>query len=486
MADKDFEKQLGDFVNGDPKEQHNAFRKLIAARKHNEAAKDKRFSAGLERLYQAAGDRTLNELDRLLSLATIGRIASTIKAQKKEIYGRLTELLVDPLSSQQLLDDVDDRAYIGKLCTAVLPPWTAPYAARAVVVEDTGEQVRQAFMLALFKASPDLDSAIETLIAHLQEFAPATEEPGNSMAVKLRRIFAALRAAMAEAMPEPGENPGRSLAKLIKAAFAGVASPTKQENVLAAAEDVAGTVHEMVRLRFSLATEAATYHSLLQIKELVPVHAWEKFAKDSTFLSMVATDITEALLILGRQGIIDSSLAERLVTALGNRNRAKTRLATLAKQPGLSPEVKIWLAEGRTRAVVDGEAKRGESQLLSDDVQLADLLVDAQRFRGAEGVSRHHVLPEIGILNPGVVSEIERLLNYGLGLCDAINSLANLRGLRVRGNPGEVEDYAPLEHELIDGGGGARRVRLIRPAVEQLRSNGVPFVLRKGIVESVK
>ena len=60
------------------------------------------------------------------------------------------------------------------------------------------------------------------------------------------------------------------------------------------------------------------------------------------------------------------------------------------------------------------------------------------------------------------------------------------RSLRIRGNPGEEEDYAPLDHELIDGGSGARKVRIIRPVVEQVREDGVAFVLRKGVVESVK
>jgi hypothetical protein len=485
MTNTHFEEQLGSFINGDPKEQYSAYRKLISAREHNKASKNKQFQVGLERLYAAVGDTRLNELDRLLALATIGRIAATIKSQTKEIYKRLSELLVDPLPSQQLLEEVDDRAYIGKICKVVLPHWSLSYAAKAVVVEDTGEQARQAFMQVLFNASSDLDKAVSSLVDHIKDFTPDTEEPGKSMAVKLRRIFSAIRGAMADEMPEPGENPGRSMARLIKEGFAGIAPPNKYETILAAAEEVGGAVHEMVRLRFSLATEAATYFPLMQIKDLVPAHEWETLAIESSFLNMVATDITEAIMILGKQGITDSVLAECLSIAMGSRKRAKAKLAALSEQPGLTTEVRIWLAKGQTGAGNNLAMKQGESQQLSDDTRLADLLVDAQRFQITEAIGREQILPEIAVLNPGVVNELERILNYGLGICDEIQSLAKQRGLRIRGAVGGEEDFSPLEHEVIDGRSGARRVRIIRPAVEQVRRDGISFVLRKGIVEPV-
>lgn len=84
MTNTHFEEQLGSFINGDPKEQYSAYRKLISAREHNKASKNKQFQVGLERLYAAVGDTRLNELDRLLALATIGRIAATIKSQTKK------------------------------------------------------------------------------------------------------------------------------------------------------------------------------------------------------------------------------------------------------------------------------------------------------------------------------------------------------------------------------------------------------------------
>lgn len=486
MSEKDFDKQLDEFGSSGPQDQHTAFRKLIAARKHNKASKDERFRAGMERLYLVAGNHAGEGLERLMAVATLSRVASTIRSMRKEVYGRLGELLVEPLPPPRLLEDVDDRAYIGKMCAIVLPPWSSTYAAEAAVAEETGEQVRQAFLQTLLKATQNLEAALEALIAQLQDFKPGTEDPANSMVVKLRRIFSALRGAMAETMPDPGDDPGKTLSRLIKASFADMAPPTKQEAILATSEEVAGVVHEMVRLRFSMATDAATYHALLQIKALVPVYVWEKFATKSNYLAMVATDITEALLILGRQGIIDTTLADRLTTALGNRKRSQARLVDLAQKSGLPSEVKVWLVEGRVGEPGEKDPARGESQRLSDDAQLADLLVDAQRFKVAEAVDRQHILPEIEILTPGIVPELERLLNYGLGLCDAIRSMAGSRGLRIRGNPGDEEDYAPLEHELIDGIGGARRVRVLRPMVEQVRGDGVAFVLRKGIVESVK
>lgn len=486
MSNHIIESQIEIFSIGSPLEQAEAFRQLVSAKKHNDASKDKRFSAGMERLYESVRSPDTPDYDRLVAVTTLGRISSSIRSLREGAIKRLKSVLLEPLPVTYLLDDVDDRAYVGKVCAATLPEWIVPYSAKAVVAEETGEQVRQAFLEALIKGSSDLDTALKSLSDELVDFMPETEDPAQSMAVKLRRILAAIRGVMADVLPEAGENPGMALARLVKTSFSKVGTPGKQEILLSVGEEIAGVVHEIVRLRFSVATDATTYQAILQIMSLVPTHVWERFAGKSTNLALVANDISEALLILARQGVADMNLATQLTYALGNKNRSQQRRIDLGKRTGIPPDVKTWLIEGRLSVQGKNEPSQSESKLISDDMKIADLLVNSQRFYATESIVREQIFPELEMLTPQAVPELSKLINFGLGLSDAIKALAMSRGLRIRGNPGDEEEYSPLEHELVSGGGGARIIRLLRPAVEQTKSNGVAIVLLKGLAEKVK
>jgi len=479
------ENNLNDFCSGTTTQQHASFRKLIAIRKHHAAILDDRFKFGLERLFNVASNPLSSEIDRLLAVATLGRIASTIRGIRKNIHKRLPETLKLPLPSPDILDDVDDRAYIGQVCAIVLPEWGSNYTASAAIIEETGEQARYFFLVTLLRSTPNLEMAFGILSDQLRGWVPTTDSPGNSVSKRLRRILSSLRTAIVDSMPEPGLDPGTALAKMIKASYLGVEDPANKDVLSDTAEEVSGVVHEMVRLRFSLATSASTYIALKPIKSFLGSDSWKKFAKRSQTMSMVVLDISEALLILARQGITDSALAEQLITALGSREIARLHLKELALKPGLSNEIKNWFAVGRLDISQKVFSAGGESQKLSDDTLLADLLVDSLRFRNADSVGRQQILPEIEILNPNLGTSINHLLNFGLGLCDAINSMAKRRGLKVRGNVGDEVDYAPLDHDFIGEASRGRRVRIIRPPVEKVSEDGVPFVLRKGLVESI-
>lgn len=480
-----FELALQDFKNGSPAIQHSAFRKLIALRMHHKASNDPRFSFGIDRIICVASDAKADDLNRLLCVTTLARVASTIRGIRPKLHQALAEVLESPLPDPNLLDDVEDRTYIGEACAIALPAWTSMYAARCAVWEESGEQARQAFLVALLKSTADLETALDALVEQLHTWVPVTEEPGNTVSKRLRRILAALRAAIADTMPEPGEDPGASLSKVVKVSYSGASTPTNLEALADTAEEVAGVVHEMVRLRFSLATNSSTYSALNPIQSLFPIPYWKKVVQDSKMVKTVASDIEEALLVIARQGVTDSALVSQLGKALGGEAGARDRLKELAKKSGLSPEIKVWLTKGKLEVPRNVRPEVGESRRLSDDALLADLLVDACRFRIKEESDRRQILPEMEILNPAHANELKKLLNYALSLCDATAVIAKRRGLKTRGVPGDEEDYAPLDHEVVGTATGFRRVRIIRPVVEQVSEDGVPYVVRKGLVEPV-
>ncbi len=156
----------------------------------------------------------------------------------------------------------------------------------------------------------------------------------------------------------------------------------------------------------------------------------------------------------------------------------------MAELPGVGANVKNWLISGKDKPVT--EQKQSETQQLSDDARLAHLLVDSLRFQAHGNVIAQQLLPEIEILDPRAAGPISRLLQQGIGLCDAIQSMARRKNLTARGQAGDEEDFAPLEHNLVGDATGARRVRVIRPVVEQTRVEGVSFVIIKGLAEKME
>ncbi len=477
------EKLLETFIHGNVQDKYKILRKLIALRQHHAAAKEKQFLSGIDNLLAITADTSAPELDRLLAVATLGRLASTIKklrpAINESLSSALREILPDPL----LLDEPDDRSYIASACERIQPEWGVAYCSNAAVFEETGEQARVAFLKALLVMNADLASTLDELATTVLDFVPTTEDPGTSTARRLKRIMISLQAALAETMIEPGEEPGKQLALVCRAAFKGVADAKNETTLLETAEAVAAVIHEMVRLRFSLAIEAVTYSSLKVIKAMLPVRVWEKFAAESQFLQMVVQDITEAMLILAKQGISDEALAGELAIACGHKRYANQKMKQLANTPGLPSNIKNWLAGGKNE--IPAESATGETRQLSQDSQLADLLVDSLRFQALENVTRGQILPEIEMLDPRLSEGISRLVQSGVAICDAIQGMARRRKLQVRGRPGDEEEYAPMEHEVVGDNTGIRKVRIIRPVVEQVRENGVSFVISKGVVEKI-
>ncbi len=483
MADNSKE-MIESFALGAVQEKYDSLRKLIADRKHHAAAKEKPFQQGIDALVDSAGDTAIPDLERLLAVATLGRLAATVKRLQPAIFQSLQEAFTEKLPKPSLLSEPDDRSYIGNACEQVQPDWGAGYCAQAAIYEKTGEQAREAFLKALLTMQPDLSAALQLLEKTAHGLLLETEDPGTSVARRLKRIMDAIQVSLSGSTIEPGEDPGDHLASLCKTVFKDVAAPKKEESLFEAAEGVAGAIHEFVRLRFSLATETNTYSALKVIKYMLSVSVWDSFASKSPKLKLISQDISEAILILAKQGITDDSLAGALAIAAGHKKHATRKMKQLAKTPGLSAEVKNWLVGGSKE--VPAEVETGETQQLSDDSQLADLLVDTLRFQALENVGRAQIVPEIEMLDPRLGEGVTQLLQSGVAICDAIQAMARRRKLQVRGAPGDEEEYAPLEHEVIGDRVGIRRVRIIRPVVEQVRENGVSFVISKGVVEKIK
>lgn len=483
MTEREYRELLNIFASGDMQAKYTTLKAIITLRKQHAAVEEASFSEGLEQILAVSKDSGSAEFDRLLALTILSRIKSTVKRLSKMIDDHFSIILHTVLPSPELLPEADDRAYIGRACALAEPSWAIEYCAQAVVLEKSGEQARDAFLASLFHHTKDLSTAIAALRAALVLFVPETEDPGNSMALRVKRILASLQNGITATDLEPGESPGTSLAGFVRQAFDQVPKSKNLGSMLECGDEVASVINALIQLRFSLATEADTYRTLKMVKAQMLAHEWEKHATQSLAIGRIVRDITEAILILARQGITDAALSDGLIVAAGSPKRAKRVMKNLANSAGLSHQVREYLATGMVAQKVVVKDEIGETRQIDEDTLFADIFVSVSRFKTMESVQRNVLLPEIEMFDPRSAEEIGKLLNMGGNIADAIGALARRKGLSLRGEPGDVLDYQPQEHEVVGAIAGMRRVKIIRPAVAQSRNDGVQFIIRKGLVE---
>lgn len=472
---EEIEQLVGIFSDGSIREKHEALRKLISIKAHARIANNPTFKSAVNSIAVTAADDLSSEEDRLLSVAILARLWSAVRSMRNAYKDLISEALRTELPTMQGKIDVDDRVYIGKACALVGYQWVPKYCSYAAVMEESGEQARESLLIALIGCVERLDIALEHLRSPLSNYIPDTEEPGVSVARRLRRILSALRKALIEVSPNSGDNPGEVLYEMVKDAFAGVRVSSDETGMSEVVEEVAATINEIIKMRFSLATQSSTYKALSASKKLISEYAWEKLAKKSSPLKGVIRAITESILILAKQGVPADDLVKCLIIAMGNGQKARESLGEIANASGLSPAIRNWLVNGTYEAPTNNGTNRGESQIIDENIELADLLVDSLRYR--KYIDDQTKLKEL----ESVSSTIKPLVNYGLGLCDLVAAMAKRRGLMTTDKIGSEIEYAPAEYDLVAQGTNIRRVKVIRPSVHQLRKDGLRLLVRKGI-----
>jgi hypothetical protein len=199
-------------------------------------------------------------------------------------------------------------------------------------------------------------------------------------------------------------------------------------------------------------------------------------------MTLLRSDISEALRLLVRAGITDDALFEKLVQAVGSPQAAREIARKIAEEvPGLPGHVQNWLLGTAPRR---DSSLATESQQRSVDEIIADLLIDSVMLSEKAETAERDVLPEIMVVVPRLANSMVSLVRQCESTLQTLRYIAEKRSLRVRGKVGEEVDFSPLEHEMVGGPvPGVRRVRVVRPVVEAMSHDGVARIVRKGLVE---
>ena len=424
------------------------------------------------------------DTDRLLGVAALLHAAAAAPSIRTSVESLLRNAVTGPLSKLHELPDVHDRLYAARSWRVVPAAWNLEALATAAAREESGEAVRKVCIDGAVGLAATIEEAASALRKALLAITFETKKPGDSLARRLNRVFAALTDSLSRSHKPVGSEIGREISSLVERGFRAAGRPESPAVRVDVVEHVAVLTHAIVRADFSLAGHDKTYEALSVVSEWFGSREWEQLCESSKAaeaISRVRDDIQKSLLLLAGAGKIGDDLRRALAIAAGSRESADSICREMAKEhPGIPSHVRDWLAGVSPRTRI---ASAVESRERSIDEILAELLIDMTGLAGASRVVQSDVLPDVSIVLPQSVRALSRLTGIADAMANKLNLAVRWRSLRIRGTVGQEVEFSPVEHQLSTAGVRSRRVRLLRPVVERMSEDGVPRVVLKAVVE---
>lgn len=463
-----------------PTARRDALTSLIAAKFLPKNADHEAIRAGRDRLLNDAVE-AIDPTHRLLAIAEAIRLTQVVKRWLPDISNRLRPAFESQLPPLRLLPEADDRLNVARACGLMSNAWLVAYLAQSIAEEEQGEKTRAELMSVLLSRVGTLVEAVSTMSTHFEKVKPLTDEPANSMAKRLTRSFYALRTALVEIDKEAGAQLGKALQQLLVNAFIELGRPQDEKAQIELAKEVLLTVHDVVRTRLSVVTEPSIYLPVAYSRQLCGGIWPEDLARP---LAKLASNVCEALVLLGRQGMRDQMLLGQLEVLTKYPERARAMARDLAERhPELNEEVRDWLEFGRIRSERTGSNAAQEAAASNADAAIGLALQAARQVQQSSEGLRERLLSSLEIFEPALLGITKESLDKVKALAIQVEQAASLRSIQLLGVPGEEVEASPKYFEVVSGEPRQRMV-VRQPAVVKIRSDGQPgdAVLR-GLVE---
>lgn len=464
-------------------ERRTALVELSKKRVFTMAKDDQRLKAGIEYLADMATDSQDAE-ERLIAVALLSRLAS-VKSLLKWIAEILSSALSIPLPALITLNDPDDRYYVASALHHADHAWIFKYAASGVVREKQGKKAREELVSVLFERAEVLEDVFQILVPELKKFKPETKNIADSVAKHIENILSAIRPKAISVLIDPGNDVGNVLQQMLRAAFTGAGSPESQEVAVKTIEEIAGLLHDIARTQISLVTEPSLYSAIDVPKSWFSAPEWSYMAEKSPNLQLLSRDVKSALTLLAKQGVTDIDLFAQMIKICGSRQAATKIAREIVKQhPEFDTDTATWLRAG-------GKSKSGstlgameESQELSSDSLIANLMVDSNQLRELLTGISEDAQTELRLIEPDIANIVTTLVARCRAVTNDVDALTAKRDLTSRGIIGDIVEYSQIIHELIGGHlQGVRKVKIVQPMIERKNAQGAIVVLRKALVE---
>lgn len=464
-----------------PEARQAALTALITAKLLPKQADDSAVKQGLEHLLRVALGQG-EAPHRLLAIAECIRLGQVVKRWAPNIAQDLRLAFEQELPPMHLLKEADDRLNLARACAQMTAHWLPAYLAQAIAMEETGEKARSEMLGALLARSSSLADAIGRMAGAFEQIRPSTEAPGDSLARRLTRTLTVLRAAIMESELESGDRLGEVVYDLVAGPLISVGRPQEEKVQLDLTKEALLTVHDLVRTRLSLVTDPEVYRVVEYCRRLCGGGSWPNELQKP--LDRLIADVTEALVLLGRQGQCDQSLLGQLTVLTNHTERARYLARELsARHPELPENVRDWLEKGRQRVVRQASESAVEASTGRADESIGLALQASRSARALRDGLQEPLVASLEVYEPSLLPATRDLWDRIQVLAVQVEQAAALRGLDLFGVPGTEVDMSPKFFEVI-GGKPRQRMTVRQPAVVRMRPDGsIGDVVTKGLVE---
>jgi hypothetical protein len=460
-----------------PRERQRALTDLLTHRAVPKQAEDSRFVSGVAHLERDAERSDLPE-HRILAISELSRAAQVVKALQPRLKRVMDSAGKRPLPSAAMLKDANERFYLAKAIAISPHPWVSEYSAMSIAMEEAGEKARGEFMDLLLNRSKSAAEALSLLRLAFSSIQIETESPAESMARRLTRTLISFREKLLSSRVEAGRDVGRELDSLLKGMIGQAGIPSEKKVQIDLAREVILVLHELVRTRFSVSTESSTFDSLRVCRRMFPGTEWPRELTE--YLDLLATDILEALLLLGRQDVPSQGLLEHLILVCGHRGTALALTGELAdNHPELPEQIRGWMRRGRFVAKIESSTALEESLLREIDAAIGFALIEIEQIRGSADLAAH-VGDAMRVFEPSLSSGVDLYFSQIERLCKAVEEIAKRREIALLGVVGEKIRFSPKYFDVLSAD-VAGEVGVLRPAVVRANASGSADVIVKGL-----
>lgn len=468
-------------VETSPEDRHAALTALIIAKVLPKQADAPQVLAGRKYLVSQALSSAEPKY-RLLAIAECIRLCQVVKRWLPEVVVDLRPAFVSELPPLQLLIEADDRLNVARACAQMQADWLPAYLAQSVADEEAGERARAELVSALLARSATLAEAIQRLVVVFEALRPTTEAPGDTVARRLTRTLLTLREALLESELDAGDGLGKRLHALVAGPLMAVGKPQDEKVQVDITREALLVLHEVVRTRMSVAADPEMYRVVDYCRKLCGGGTWPKELRRT--LDRLITDVTEALVLLGRQGQCDQGLLDQLQVLCDYPERAQAVARQLAaKHPELPEDVRDWLERGRRRVARPISEAAVEIAASSADESIGLALQFARQARQLRDSLREPLAANLELYEPTLAPVAQQLLDQVQVMAVQIEQAAGLRGIGLYGTPGEEVEVSVKFFNVV-GDTPRQRMTIRQPAIVRLRPDGsVGDVVTKGLVE---
>jgi len=441
---------------------------------------DPRFERGFLRWSELASNAPSPD-ERLLAIAELVRIGQMVKKWQGRVTGALQPAFAEPLPPASTLGDADDRLNLARACAQSNADWMPKYLARSVAEEEQGEKARAEFMSALYARARTVSEVLTLLSEAFVEVRPETESPSETIGRRLVRTFVAFRSSLLTSFIDAGTDVGAGMDLLIRSALRRSGRPQNVKVQVDLTRETALTIHDLVRTRFSLATESQTFAALRYCRSFFPGINWPEDVRD--VMTHLIQDISEALVLLGRQDVPNSGLLEQLELVCGLRERARVvAMAIAERHPELPERIREWLRHGRLVNALAASETLEESLLTAADGAIGLSLIEARSLSQYSEIALQ-IASALQIYDPVLGAKADDMIRHMKATSQSVEEVAKRRSLELLGKTGEEVEYSPKYFDLANPLSG-RTVVVRRPAVVRTDSQKkAADVVLKGLAE---